>query len=530
MTSLHSHSWVRAVLVVYGILNAVLYASVLPLWEGFDEPFHYAYVLTLEKQHKLPRLGKTELPAEVWASLHLAPASHVVQFNLPWVESFSDYFRLPVGERIRLRERLEHLPDHESAPGGLNYEAHQAPLAYLVLAAVAWVCQFASFMTKVWLLRMFCGGFAAIASAVFLLRLAERIELPRAYQNALLFVVLSSQMFYATTAHIANDWLAVPLMIVLFERLLAFEQSCSLKHLLLLTATMVAGLLTKGYFLAFVPLVGVFIATLTRRQRFHWSGLIWFVVSIAVFCGPWYLRNLRLYGNLSGMQETAGGTDWHGLAVAFGRLPWVNSVKNLAFASIWTGNNSFTSFSLVAVSALLAGYSAAAALWVWDVQRRKLAKGELLLLCGVAVYGAALVYSTTVSFWFSKGAAISASPWYTQPILPVMLLILCLGLSRGGKVAAMITLWITWWSAYILSATYWAKLIPLYGGYPNEGKTVLFRLLQWYGHWTSIAETLSLSAMASPYLILGLAATVVFVSLGLAVIISGPQMNARARE
>jgi len=499
----------------------VLYASLLPLWEGFDEPFHYAYVLTLEKQHSLPQLGKTELPAEVWASLHLAPASHVVQFNLPWVVSFSDYFRLPVAERIRLRERLEHLPDRESVAGGLNYEAHQAPLAYLVMAAVARMCQFASFMTRVWFLRIFCGMVGAVGTAIFLLRLAERIGLPQAYQGALVFVVLSSQMFYATTAHIANDWLAVPLMIVLFERLLAFEQNCSLKNLLVLIAAMGAGLLTKGYFLALVPFVGVAIATLTLRRRLHWSGVICFVVSIAVLCGPWYLRNLRLYGNLSGMQETAGGTDWHGLAAAFGRLPWLLSVKNLAFASIWTGNNSFTSFSFVAVSALLAGYVAAASLWIWDgIQRRRLANGDLLLLCGVAGYGAALVYSTTVSFWFSKDAAISASPWYTQPILPLMLLILFLGLSRGGKVAAMVALWLTWWSAYILSATYWAKLIPLYGGYPDEGKMVLLKLLQWYGHWNTIAETLSLSAVGGPYLILGLAATVVFASFGLAVIIS----------
>jgi len=93
--------------------------------------------------------------------------------------------------------------------------------------------------------------FGAVGTAVFLLRLAERFALPQAYQGALVVVVLSSQMFYSTT-HIANDWLVVPLMIVLFEHLLALEQNSSLKNLLRLTVTMAAGLLTKGYFLALV--------------------------------------------------------------------------------------------------------------------------------------------------------------------------------------------------------------------------------------------------------------------------------------
>jgi len=34
-------------LLAYGLLNATLYTGLLPLWEGFDEPFHFAYVQQL---------------------------------------------------------------------------------------------------------------------------------------------------------------------------------------------------------------------------------------------------------------------------------------------------------------------------------------------------------------------------------------------------------------------------------------------------------------------------------------------------
>ena len=35
---------IQALLIAYGAANALLYATLLPLWEGFDEPFHYSYV------------------------------------------------------------------------------------------------------------------------------------------------------------------------------------------------------------------------------------------------------------------------------------------------------------------------------------------------------------------------------------------------------------------------------------------------------------------------------------------------------
>ncbi|MGE5644977.1 MAG: hypothetical protein ACM336_04210 [Acidobacteriota bacterium] len=31
-------------LAAFAVLSAVLYSALLPLWEGFDEPFHFAYV------------------------------------------------------------------------------------------------------------------------------------------------------------------------------------------------------------------------------------------------------------------------------------------------------------------------------------------------------------------------------------------------------------------------------------------------------------------------------------------------------
>ena len=43
----------RHAIMMFGILNACLYSALLPLWEGFDEAFHYGYVETLWQTHRL---------------------------------------------------------------------------------------------------------------------------------------------------------------------------------------------------------------------------------------------------------------------------------------------------------------------------------------------------------------------------------------------------------------------------------------------------------------------------------------------
>jgi hypothetical protein len=140
----------RLALIAYGILNAVLYASLLPLWEGFDEPFHYAYVQQLSARHTLPLLGASYLSREVLASLAIAPASPSVKQNLPQVPTYEDYFRMPASERNLMRARLESLPGEYAPSTGLNYEAQQAPLAYLLLAPADRMWSSATLPTRIW--------------------------------------------------------------------------------------------------------------------------------------------------------------------------------------------------------------------------------------------------------------------------------------------------------------------------------------------------------------------------------------------
>jgi hypothetical protein len=83
---------VRRLLMVYAILNAVLYSMLLPLWEGFDEPFHFGYVQQLANGRAFPDARSARLSREAWQSIRLAPASDAVKANLPEVVTYSEYF------------------------------------------------------------------------------------------------------------------------------------------------------------------------------------------------------------------------------------------------------------------------------------------------------------------------------------------------------------------------------------------------------------------------------------------------------
>src|SRR5215217_12188 len=93
-------------LLAYGLLNATLYTGLLPLWEGFDEPFHYGYVQQIRERRAFPRMGETTLSKEVWGSIGLVPVSHIVRRNIPGTITFGDYFRMSGEERSSLRAKL----------------------------------------------------------------------------------------------------------------------------------------------------------------------------------------------------------------------------------------------------------------------------------------------------------------------------------------------------------------------------------------------------------------------------------------
>jgi hypothetical protein len=205
------------------------------------------------------------------------------------------------------------------------------------------------------------------------------------------------------------------------------------------------------------------------------------LVASALIASPWYLRNLALYGNLSGMVESANGVGFRQAIAAAGVLPWGDSLAYMSRAAVWTGNNSFVTFSRGTIDALLFILGLGGIAYFRGAWQRGIRREDGCMLLAAGAFGAGILYITAVSYSFTRGASAGASPWYLQPLVLIALILFyrgCDSLGRVGQVLLMVQLLLC---GYIACMGYVGKLIPLYSGY-HEGRSTVVLLLNWYLH------------------------------------------------
>lgn len=485
--------------------NAVLYSLLLPLWEGFDEPFHFAYVQRLANGGGLPDPSHSTLSAEVRCSLLLAPASHVIKQNLPQVTSYAEYFSWPRARRLEVRRQLFEIPTGlRFRPSSiLNYEAHQPPLAYAILAVAERVLADIALPVRV---AALCVA-AAVSGSILLLtgadRLFSRLGIPDPYKTIALFCLLSCQMTWATLAHVGNDWLAIPIAVWTLVALVMFAEQPDRRAAAMAAVLLAAGLVTKAYFLAVIPLL---LGLCVLRRRWHELAVAFVILSGVA--GPWYGRNIVRYGVLTGTQEARGGVN---PLIAIARAPELNwpvvlwsSMRN----SLWTGNNTFLTFSAKTINLIIA--TCLIALLLWVATRKRAAEWITFSYC--ALFVVALGYAAVSSYVYTHGAAKSPSPWYAQVLIAPALGLIFAGASRFAKLGAFMAAALALLFGYVLCATYFVKLIPLYGGY--GGRTSITNLISLYGDrlgW--LAENLDTVALTPSAIVFLLAGIVIALAI-----------------
>ena len=147
----------RAAILLYALAGAALYCGMLPLWEGFDELYHYGYVQYVSTWAAFPIAGRSALSRELWSSLDYAPLSSYIQ---PYVHrpttNFQDYFALSDAERARRRQAMDTIPRElqREASTRENYEAKHAPLTSRFLAPLDRLLSSAPLSDRVLVLRL----------------------------------------------------------------------------------------------------------------------------------------------------------------------------------------------------------------------------------------------------------------------------------------------------------------------------------------------------------------------------------------
>jgi len=508
--------------LLLGLVNACLYSSLLPLWEGFDEAFHYGYVETLWQTHRLPILGRTLLPADVWRSFVLAPVSPIVHRWFAQTIAFSDWFSLPRLNKEQRRNDLDGLRPQplSSVP---NYEAHQAPLAYLVLGPVDWSISGAPIRVRVLVLRLVGALLSIILLFLGASALGRSLELPEPFLHAAMFTIFCSQMLYATIAHVANDWLAVGIAALYVASLVRLVREPDRKSVFSAALLLSIGLLTKAYFLAFVPPAAIAVACVWRR--ISWRTVVAGAVFVVAIAGPWYLRNLALYGNIGGTHEEFDGIGFRQVLAAGRRINWASTTAFLARGSLWTGNASFTTFSRLTLDIVLALLFLA--IIFWALERRAIRPSERIVFITIVFFSLAVAYASCATFAHNKGDSPGAGPWYTQVLLAPVVMLAYLGMCRSkcfGVPLATATMVVWGW---VLIAGWAVKLFPMYAA----GDTAPMRFYQvwnWYMHAAGDhMNDLSLLALApAPLLYAGLIFSIILTIVVAATIIRGLNRNA----
>jgi hypothetical protein len=488
----------------------------LPLWGGFDEPFHFGYVQQLANGQGLPDARTARLSREVWEAILHAPASDPVKANLPQVVTYSEYFSWPPERRTGVQRSLRDIPrDYRwQLSNAGNYEAHHPPLAYLALAIPERLLAGIPLPPRVLILRIV----AALAGAFLLftatVALCSQLSIGEAHQNVVLFCVLSSQMTWATLAHVTNDWLAVPLAVWTLVFMIRAASSPAPANLVPASLILSAGLLTKAYFLALVPVLSGIAVIGGGSRRGKLRGFLTQAAIIAICAAPWYIRNYRLYGVLTGMQEARAGVGPSKVLGAAFALDWRRVVAGSIRAALWTANNTFHSFSLGTMNLVVAVCTAAFLLWVFS--RHTLRERVVMAYC--AAFALAIAYATVMVYVGTGNPLSTPSAWYAQVLVAPTLALLLLGTARRPRPGKVLAISIALLFGYVLAVTYVFKLIPLYAGHAGRGSLKDIAAL-YLGRFHLLSANLDSAAIGPTPLILALTFGVILLILTLEILL-----------
>ncbi len=489
------------IIFLLALLNATLYCCVLPLWEGFDEPFHYAYVQSLARSHAVPVINHTAISQEIRESLNAVPVSRLLSQVASGSLSFEQWSKLTGTQKLARRNQLYSLTRAMAARSDtiVNYEAQQAPLAYFVYAPFDWLLSNLVLPWRLLCLRLL-GTIAATASIFFALdQLCDALAVKGMFRIACLAVVFEGQMLWASIAHVGNDVLAVPLTVWFLAWLITTARNSSSKNVLVLSALFAAGLLAKAYFLAFAPLTLAFVISLSIAHRISWKTVFISAALVVTAASPWYLRNLFLYGSFSGTQQSVSGVGFREAVAAFPQIDWFRSLGEFAMWSLWTGNWSFLSFSKVTLWAELLLLSSAFLAYLLHV--RRISGAELWVVAGIVLFGCGLIYQTCVTWVHTAGESTHPEPWYGQGVLVVLMALCFRGLSLSAGAGRVIAVALSITSSWIAIMTYIAKLLPYYGGAVTRSN-IRTLWAWWRAHPTQDLSTVTLARPGIIYALL----------------------------
>ncbi len=394
------------------LVRGVFYCTMLPLWEGWDEYAHFAWLQHWIDHATLPR-EQDAISREIDESMRLAALPHELDWIGPPYRIHEKWWALSSQEREERVARLRSLSPalaHQAAEAGAHpfvfYEAQQPPLYYWIVSSPLRLIQnwpIASRVLSIRLLSMLIATFV-----IPLTWLAAR----NVYAPALLAIAPGLAI---DVARVANDALAIPLTALLVWLLVRQK-----RNWLWVGIVLGAGLLTKAYLLALIPAVAI------CWDRRDWRRLGLAFLTAAAIAGWWFGRNVYDGDSFTGWRQAVP------LARALAEIPqvnWLAAAQVSAKSFLWFGAWSFLSLKSWIYTALeLLGLVAVAGWFRSGV-------GSLRVpLAFAGCFVAALVYST-LGLYAATGVPNSMGWYLWAAACPVGIL-----LAAGSRWLSIVTI------------------------------------------------------------------------------------------
>lgn len=288
------------------LVRGWFYASMFPLWEGYDEFAHFGVIRAMVVQGLVLPPRDQRGPRDVQESLKLAPVPWEVRTWSVFQGSLTheEYWKLTAGERRQRQAKLQSMPASwrlmNSDNGVSAYEALQPPLYYWLMTPVLRAVANSGLPGQVILLRWISVAIASLAIPLTFAIARRAIQHERAAFGCAAVVALMPGLAI-DVARVSNESVSILLFSLLAWmglKILAGERDT--RNTVLLGLFLGLGLLTKAYFLTAVPAVLLLLVYAYGRK--YRPALIPIALAFAI-AGWWYVRNLVTTGTLSGLAE-----------------------------------------------------------------------------------------------------------------------------------------------------------------------------------------------------------------------------------
>jgi 4-amino-4-deoxy-L-arabinose transferase-like glycosyltransferase len=469
------------------LARGLFYNIMFPVWEGFDEYVHFAYVQHVVQKGTLPT-AETPVSQEVEESLKLLPLPWMMREWNPSYIIHDQYWKLPAQEREQQEASIYALPHSwagQPAKGYLPlYEAQQPPLYYWLMSLPLRAASTLSLPGRVFLLRLLSLALASIAIPMGFL-LANHVL--RSRETALGIVALIAIMpgLMVDICRVGNDCLALALYTFVVYAALRFMQNPEHNGITLLLAfSLGVGLLTKAYFLTAIPAFAVIVLFCFPHhavKQLLVRGIAVIAIALALSAW-WYWRNHILTGSWSGLMQDASlrNTTLGELLFKIREVDWRNALDSTVLSHIWFGNWSFLQvrswmYKFFSYAGLLALFGFKV-YWIRSLLRnlpKTFPHPRHLMVLSAFYFFFCLGICYHVLITFAANGQSSSAGWYLYCLIVVQALLITIGLtviSPAGfrpyvvPAAAISFGLLDFYTAHFISIPYYVGLI---GHKPN---------------------------------------------------------------